>query len=92
LAAERLVARLPRCGGVGGAPDGRGISPATLVSVISARTSIWCPHLRHFMRTVLPATFSSAIWYFALQFSQRNFTWCALVWQRWRLVEESLLR
>src|SRR5688500_18984568 len=25
------------------------------------------------MRTVLPATFSSAIWYFALQLSQRNF-------------------
>jgi hypothetical protein len=30
------------------------------------------------MRTVLPATFSSAIWYFALQFSQRNFTAKAL--------------
>jgi hypothetical protein len=29
--------------------------------------------LRHFMRTVLPATFSSAIWYLALQLSQRNF-------------------
>ena len=43
-------------------------------SVTAARTSIWCPHLRHFMRTVLPATFSSAIWYFALQLSQRNFT------------------
>src|SRR6185295_19195986 len=36
-------------------------------------TSIMCPHLRHFIRTVRPATFSSAIWYFALQFSQRNF-------------------
>jgi hypothetical protein len=31
------------------------------------------PHLRHFMRTDRPATFSSAIWYFALQLGQRNF-------------------
>jgi len=31
------------------------------------------PHLRHFMRTERPATFSSAIWYFALQVGQRNF-------------------
>jgi len=28
------------------------------------------PHFRHFIRTVLPATFSSAIWYFAPQFWQ----------------------
>jgi hypothetical protein len=34
---------------------------ATLVSVTSERTSMRCPHLRHFMRTVRPATFSSAI-------------------------------
>jgi hypothetical protein len=33
---------------------------------------IW-PHLRHFIRTERPATFSSAIWYFALQLGQRNF-------------------
>lgn len=38
-----------------------------------ARTSIRWPHLRHFIRTVLPATLSSAIWYFALQLSHRNF-------------------
>jgi hypothetical protein len=44
----------------------RGMSTETLVSVTAARTSIMCPHLRHFIRTVLPATFSSAIWYFAL--------------------------
>jgi hypothetical protein len=31
------------------------------------------PHLRHFIRTDRPATFSSAIWYFALQLGQRNF-------------------
>jgi len=30
------------------------------------------PHLRHFIRTVLPATFSSAIWYFAPQLWQLN--------------------
>jgi hypothetical protein len=29
--------------------------------------------LRHFIRTERPATFSSAIWYFALQLGQRNF-------------------
>jgi hypothetical protein len=43
-----------------------GMSIETLVSVTAARTSIMCPHFRHFIRTVLPATFSSAIWYFAL--------------------------
>jgi hypothetical protein len=31
------------------------------------------PHLRHFIRTERPETFSSAIWYFALQLGQRNF-------------------
>jgi hypothetical protein len=46
----------------------------TLDSVTAARTSIMCPHLRHFMRTVLPTTFSSAIWYLALHCSHRNFT------------------
>ena len=72
LAAERLVARPLFCGGRGAmlAVGGRGGA---------ARTSIWCPHLRHFIRTVLPATFSSAIWYFALQLSQRNFTGFLLV-------------
>src|SRR5262245_61933619 len=59
FAAERLVAN-PRCKGRG-AFAGRGGAVETLVSVTAARTSIWCPHLRHFMRTVLPATFSSAI-------------------------------
>jgi hypothetical protein len=38
-----------------------------------ARISIVCPHLRHFIRRVFPCTFSSAIWYFALHWSQRNF-------------------
>ena len=71
--AERLVARLLRGAGGRGACGGPGGALATLVSVTAARTSIWWPHLRHFMRTVLPATFSSAIWYLALQLSQRNF-------------------
>jgi hypothetical protein len=31
------------------------------------------PHFLHFIRTDRPATFSSAIWYFALQLGQRNF-------------------
>jgi hypothetical protein len=50
------------------------MSTLTLVSVTAARTSIMWPHLRHFIRTVLPTTLSSAIWYFALHWSQRNFT------------------
>jgi len=54
-------------------PSSVGILAATEVSVTDASTSIMLPHLRHFMRTVRPATLSSAIWYFALQFSQRNF-------------------
>ena len=74
--ADRLVARPGRAGGslmLGRAP-GAGGGTLPLPSVTAERTSIWCPHLRHFMRTVLPATLSSAIWYFALQLSQRNFT------------------
>ncbi len=74
--ADRLVAS-PLFWGARGAVlfiGGRGGEVETLVSVTAARTSIWCPHFRHFIRTVLPATFSSAIWYFALQLSQRNFT------------------
>ena len=47
--------------------------PMTLDSVTSARSSMMCPHLRHFIRTVLPTTLSSAIWYFALHCSQKNF-------------------
>jgi hypothetical protein len=31
------------------------------------------PHFLHFIRTDRPDTFSSAIWYFALQLGQRNF-------------------
>ena len=75
FAAERLVAR-PLLAAMGRgtlSPPPVGDDVDTLVSVTAARTSIWWPHLRHFMRTVLPATFSSAIWYFALQLSQRNF-------------------
>ena len=41
-------------------------------AVFSARTCINAAHLRHFIRTVLPATFSSAIWYFAPQLWQLN--------------------
>jgi hypothetical protein len=36
----------------------------------SARIWMISPHLRHFIRTVLPATFSSAIWYLAAQLWQ----------------------
>ncbi len=67
-----------RAPGGAAVPGGGGGSdaspPATLVSVTAARTSMRCPHLRHFMRTVFPATLSSEIWYFALHWSQRNFT------------------
>ncbi|MBK6515481.1 MAG: hypothetical protein IPG04_15550 [Polyangiaceae bacterium] len=46
----------------------------TDVSVTLAATWIMWPHRRHFIRRVLPATFSSPIWYLALQLSQTNFT------------------
>src|SRR5579872_1229796 len=59
-------------GGAGATAGGAAV--AALDSVTAARTSMRCPHLRHFMRTVLPATFSSAIWYLALHWSHRNFT------------------
>lgn len=41
------------------------------------------PHLRHFIRTDRPATFSSAIWYFALQDGQRNFIGGPATGLRW---------
>ena len=63
-------------GGAGDAGSGGG-GRETLVSVTLALTSMRCPQRRHFMRTVLPATLSSPIWYFALQFSQRNFNGAA---------------
>src|SRR5206468_3035438 len=56
----------------GGTVDGRAPSP------VIARISITWPHLRHFIRRVFPCTFSSAIWYFALHWSQRNFIELAL--------------
>jgi hypothetical protein len=50
-------------GGGGGFDDGMGAGTLTLTldSVTAERTSMRCPHLRHFIRTVLPTTFSSAI-------------------------------
>src|SRR4051812_3248791 len=36
-------------------------------------TSMRWSHFRHLIRMVLPATFSSGIWYFAWQLSQLNF-------------------
>jgi hypothetical protein len=52
------------------APDSR---VATELSVTALLISMRCSHLRHFIRTARPATFSSAIWYFALQLGQMNF-------------------
>ena len=46
---------------------------ATLGATPAPRMRMSLPHLRHVMRSVRPATFSSGIWYFALQLSQRNF-------------------
>ncbi len=50
---------------------GGSLVPAPSVIVLL----IWMtwPHLRHFIRTERPATFSSEIWYLALQLGQRNF-------------------
>ncbi len=43
------------------------------LDTLPSRSNIDSLHLRHFMRTVRPATFSSSIRYFALQLGQRNF-------------------
>lgn len=43
------------------------------VTTPSAFTGTTVPHLRHFILTVRPATFSSASWYFAWQLGQENF-------------------
>lgn len=71
--------------GAAGAGSWLGRSPPgkaddTLVSVTAARTSMRWPHLRHFIRTVLPTAFSSEIWYLALHCSQRNFTRLSRPW------------
>jgi hypothetical protein len=58
-----------------------------LGAAMALDTWIMKPHLRHFMRTDRPATFSSAIWYFALQLGQRNFIQRSAVAQ-WALVFE----
>jgi hypothetical protein len=61
-------------GGAACAGGAAGAGPATEVSVVTlALTVIMLPQRRHFIRTVLPATFSSPIWYLALQLSQMNF-------------------
>lgn len=62
-----------------------GSLPAPLGAAMALDTWIMKPHLRHFMRTDRPATFSSAIWYFALQLGQRNFIQRSAV-ARWALV------
>jgi len=49
------------------------LARATELSVTEELTWIMCPQRRHFIRRVLPATFSSPLWDFALQFSQTNF-------------------
>ena len=69
LGAEGLLPASPA-----GGTEAGGACAMALDSVTSARSSMTCPHLRHFIRTVLPATLSSAIWYFALHCSQKNFT------------------
>jgi hypothetical protein len=70
-AAEAGGAGAAEAGGAGAAEAG---ATDGLPFVTSTRTSMKCPHLRHFSRTVSPTTLSSAIWYFALHCSQRNFT------------------
>jgi len=70
-AAEAAGAGVAEAGGAGAAEAG---ATDGLPFVTSTRTSMKCPHLRHFSRTVSPTTLSSAIWYFALHCSQRNFT------------------
>jgi hypothetical protein len=71
-----VVCRIGAACGMGAAFDscstsgGGAEEPATASALV---TLMRWPHLRHFIRTERPATFSSAIWYFALQLGQRNF-------------------
>lgn len=62
------------CGEAGAVAAAAGDAPTTGPLVTTAATWMVCPHLRHFIRSDLPATLSSEIWYFALQLSQTNFT------------------
>jgi hypothetical protein len=63
--------------GARGTSEGSGASPSPGAIVAGAGgislIGMTKPHFRHFIRTERPATFSSAIWYFALQLGQRNF-------------------
>ena len=43
------------------------------IDTLPSRSNIDSLHLRHFIRTARPATFSSSMRYFALQLGQRNF-------------------
>jgi hypothetical protein len=63
-------------GGFGTAGSSDGAPPSGEILSGAGGTSLsgmTKPHFRHFIRTDRPATFSSAIWYFALQLGQRNF-------------------
>lgn len=64
--------------GGGGALGTSGSPPKAPGSMLGGAGGTWLrgmmyPHFLHFIRTARPATFSSAIWYFALQLGQRNF-------------------
>ncbi len=79
----------PDEGGGALADEGGGLSLkpssffAELPSVTDLLMLIRYPHLRHFIRTERPATFSSAIWYLALQEGQRNFIPSGPAGERW---------
>jgi hypothetical protein len=60
-------------GGTDGGPGGGSDRLTCASPPMPLRMWIMCSHLRHFIRRARPAAFSSAIWYFALQFGQMNF-------------------
>ena len=73
---ERLgAAAVAEARALGGVDFSGSLTGATSTSsaAMSARIVTLLPQRRQSMRSVRPATFSSAIWYFALQFGQRNF-------------------
>lgn len=71
--AGRLAALAGAAARVEGGTDFTGAATSTSSASMSARIVTLLPQRRQSMRSVRPATFSSAIWYFALQFGQRNF-------------------
>ncbi len=75
-----------------GLEAGAAAGGTTLGATPAPRIKMSLPHLRHVMRSVRPETFSSGIWYFALQLSQRNFIECRCLGSARRGGQSSAIR